>query len=266
MPLSHLLALGLLQGFTEFLPISSSAHLILLPRLLHWQDQGLALDVAAHVGTLLAVCLYFRGDLARLGGAWWHSLQHRRATDPESRLAWGLLAATLPAALAGLALHHLVETTLRNSLVIAGTTIGYGLLLGLADHRGRDRGRALTTLGWVGMLAIGCAQALALVPATSRSGITITAGLLLGLSRDAAARFSFLLSIPIIALAGGYQSLQLIHQGMDAPWEDTLVIIGLSAVGAYLCIHFFLALIARMSMLPFVVYRLLLGLVILLPA
>ncbi|RME34423.1 MAG: undecaprenyl-diphosphate phosphatase [Gammaproteobacteria bacterium] len=258
MPLSHLVALGLLQGFTEFLPISSSAHLILLPRLLDWKDQGLALDVAAHVGTLLAVCLYFRQDLARLGRAWLDSLA-RRGGEREARLAWGVLVATVPAALAGLLLHDVVETTLRSTSVIAAATIGFGLLLGAADHRGRDRGRPLETIGWREVLLIGLAQALALVPGTSRSGITITAGLFLGLSREASARFSFLLSIPIIALAGGYQGLTLLREGMDAPWGDTLLIVLLSAASAYLCIHLFLALIARMSLLPFVLYRLALG-------
>ncbi len=258
MPLSHLIALGLLQGLTEFLPISSSAHLILLPRLLHWQDQGLALDVAAHVGSLLAVCLYFRDELVRLGRAWTGSLA-RRSLDGNARLAWGVLAGTIPAALGGLLLHELVETTLRSVMVIAAATIVFGLLLGVADHQGCDRGRPLSSIGWREVLVIGLAQVLALIPGTSRSGITITAGLLLGLSRDASARFSFLLSIPLLTLAGGYLTLGLIRQGMDAPWGDTLLVMALSAISAYLCIHFFLALIARMSMLPFVIYRLLLG-------
>jgi len=257
----HTLMLALLQGLTEFLPISSSAHLILMPRLLGWPDQGLAFDVAVHVGTLTAVVAYFRHDITRLLLAWLQSCVQRRLSG-DARLAWFVLLGTLPAALAGLLLHHLVETWLRSPLVIALATIGFGLLLWAADRFGRQQ-RSETGLQLVDAVWIGLAQAVALIPGTSRSGITMTAGLALGLTRSAAARFSFLLSVPVIILAGGYEALQLLQQAGPVAWDTLLLGTAVAAVSAYLCIHLFLCLIERIGMLPFVVYRLLLGCVLL---
>jgi undecaprenyl-diphosphatase len=257
----HTLMLALLQGLTEFLPISSSAHLILMPRLLGWPDQGLAFDVAVHVGTLAAVVAYFRHDIARLLLAWLQSCARRRLTG-DARLAWFVLLGTLPAALAGLLLHHVIETWLRSPLVIALTTIGFGLLLWGADRYGRQQ-RSETGLQLMDVVWIGLAQAVALIPGTSRSGITMTAGLALGLTRSAAARFSFLLSVPVIILAGGYETLQLLQQAGPVAWDTLLLGTTVAAVSAYLCIHLFLRLIERIGMLPFVIYRLLLGCVLL---
>ena len=254
--------LALLQGLTEFLPISSSAHLILLPRMLGWGDQGLAFDVAVHVGTLMAVIFYFRNDVQRLLGAWLASCLQRQMTA-EARLAWLLLLGTVPVAMAGLLLHDVVEMYLRSPLVIALATIGFGLLLGLADWRGRQV-RSEDSLTLADVIWIGLAQALALIPGTSRSGITMTAGLALGLTRSAAARFSFLLSIPVILLAGGYESLKLMQQLEPVAWGEILLGTAVAATSAYLCIHFFMRLIERIGMLPFVVYRLLLGVFLLL--
>ena len=249
--------LALLQGLTEFLPISSSAHLILLPRLLGWGDQGLAFDVAVHVGTLLAVVLYFRHDVQRLFAAWLQSCLERRMSA-DARLAWLVLLGTVPVAVAGLLLHDVIETYLRSPLVIALATIGFGVLLGLADWRGRQF-RSEITLTVPDVIWIGLAQVLALVPGTSRSGITMTAALALGLTRSAAARFSFLLSIPVILLAGGFESLKLVQQLEPVAWGSILLGTAVAAVSAYLCIHFFMRLIERVGMLPFVIYRLLLG-------
>ena len=249
--------LALLQGLTEFLPISSSAHLILLPRLLGWGDQGLAFDVAVHVGTLLAVVLYFRHDVQRLFAAWLQSCLHRRMSA-DARLAWLVLLGTVPVVVAGLVLHDVIETYLRSPLVIALATIGFGILLGLADWRGRQS-RSEITLTVPDVIWIGLAQALALVPGTSRSGITMTAALALGLTRSAAARFSFLLSIPVILMAGGYESLKLVQQLEPVAWGSILLGTAIAAGSAYLCIHFFMRLIERVGMFPFVVYRLLLG-------
>ena len=249
--------LALLQGLTEFLPISSSAHLILLPRLLGWGDQGLAFDVAVHVGTLLAVVLYFRHDVQRLFAAWLQSCLERRMSA-DARLAWLVLLGTVPVAVAGLLLHDVIETYLRSPLVIALATIGFGVLLGLADWRGRQF-RSEITLTVPDVIWIGLAQVLALVPGTSRSGITMTAALALGLTRSAAARFSFLLSIPVILLAGGVESLKLVQQLEPVAWGSILLGTAVAAVSAYLCIHFFMRLIERVGMLPFVIYRLLLG-------
>ena len=256
----HALYLALLQGFTEFLPISSSAHLILVPKLLGWQDQGLVFDIAVHFGSLLAVVTYFRHDLRVIIVDWTHSIAEKR-TIGQSRLGWAVLWGTVPVGLAGLLLHDWVESSLRSNMVIAGTTIGFGLLLWFADKRGRHQ-RAEDSLNWKDVLIIGVAQAIALIPGTSRSGITITAALMLGLTRKAAARFSFLLSIPTIMLAAGYQTLKVAQA--SAPVDLTFVAIGTiaSAITAYVCIHLFLALIEKIGMFPFVVYRLLLGLVL----
>lgn len=261
MPWLHIFVLASLQGFTEFLPISSSAHLILVPVLSDWPDQGLDFDVAVHVGTLAAVALYFRHELGVMFVDWLRSLRRRELVG-ESRLAWAVLWGTVPVGAAGLLFSHVVEHALRSPLVIACTTIGFGLLLWWADARG-TRQRSEHMLGWRDVLIIGVAQAVALIPGTSRSGITMTAGLMLGLTREAAARFSFLLSIPVIVLAGGYESLKLVRSGSAVDWSALVVGALLSAVMAYLCIHFFLKLLARIGMLPYVMYRLVLGVVLL---
>lgn len=252
--------LALIQGVTEFLPISSSAHLILPSQLLGWPDQGLAFDVGVHVGTLAAVVFYFRRDLAQLFLAWCRSLAGRGST--ESALAWYLVLATVPAVLAGFFLDSLIEHFARSILVIAGTTLIFGALLWYADSR-RTEQRQLQHIGMRDALWIGMAQALALIPGTSRSGITITAGLMLGLERAAAARFSFLLSIPIIVGAGTFKGLELYQSGTVESWS--LVGWGalLSAVSAWACICLFLSWLNRIGMLPFVIYRLLLGVALL---
>ncbi|MDH3979527.1 MAG: undecaprenyl-diphosphate phosphatase [Gammaproteobacteria bacterium] len=257
----HAIWLALLQGLTEFLPISSSAHLILIPRLVGWADQGLAFDVAVHVGTLVAVLAYFRADVLRLFVAWLRSCTTRRV-DSDARLAWFVLLATLPVVAVGLLLHDFIETVLRSPLVIAVATIGFGALLWAADYYGRQL-RDEKSLRLVDVIFIGLAQALALIPGTSRSGITMTAGLALGLSRTAAARFSFLLSIPVIAMAGVYETGKLVQQSAPVDWGAISLGALVSAVSAWLCIHLFLQLIERIGMWPFVVYRLLLGTVLL---
>lgn len=251
------IVLAIVQGFTEFLPISSSAHLILVPRLLGWPDQGLAFDGAMHFGTLAAVLLYFRKSLWPLTRDFTLSLRGDGRT-PTGRLAWAVLLGTIPAAIAGLLFNDVVETTLRSPKVIAATTIGYGLLLLLADRIGRQQ-RDEYTFHWRDAALVAVAQALALVPGTSRSGITMTAGLLSGLTRGAAARFSFLLSIPITALAGGYELLKIAKAGAPAELRLTLLAAAVAAVSGYLAIAFLLRLLQNRGMTPFVVYRLLLG-------
>ncbi|MCB1864612.1 MAG: undecaprenyl-diphosphate phosphatase [Chromatiales bacterium] len=256
MDLSHAIVLALVQGITEFLPISSSAHLILAPRLLGWPDQGLALDVAVHVGTLIAVVAYFRATIWRLLKA----LPPRASGTDEHRLAWALGIATVPAALAGLVFGDWIEANLRSPLVIAATTIAFGLVLWFADAR--RGGRSLTSLGWGEIILIGLAQALALVPGTSRSGITMTAALLLGLDRENASRFSFLLAVPVIALAGGYATLKLATADHTVDWTAVGLATTVSAVFAYSTIHLFLRFVARVGMGPFVAYRVVLGLLL----
>ncbi len=257
METAHIIWLALVQGLTEFLPVSSSAHLILVPKVLGWPDQGLAFDVAVHLGTLIAVVSFFRKDIVKLFLAWIGSLSGKGMTA-EARLAWGVILGTIPAGIVGLLFKDYIEIYLRSPLVIAATTIIFGLLLWYADHRARLV-RDELSLKWQDFLVIGGAQALALIPGTSRSGITITAGLLLGLTREAAARYSFLLSIPIIVLSGLGVTSDLLSSTEPVDWNALLLGTVLAAISAFVCIHLFLAWINRMGMLPFVIYRLCLG-------
>lgn len=257
--------LAIIQGLTEFLPISSSAHLILPSQLFGWQDQGLAFDVAVHVGSLFAVVLYFRQDLLLLVRAWLHSLASRTVgSNPEyAQLAWCLLLASLPAAIAGFLGRSLVSEYARDAQVIAFTSIGFGLLLWWADARLR-RGKNLQAISWQQGLLIGFAQALAIIPGTSRSGITMTVALLLGFSRQAAARFSFLLAVPVIAGSGLLQALDLLAQDVTAAqWLLLAYAAIVSSLVALLCIHYFLRLIEQIGYMPFVIYRVLLGVLLL---
>ena len=248
--------LAIIQGLTEFWPISSSAHLILPSAILGWTDQGLAFDVAVHVGSLTAVLWYFRHDVQQVVVHWCQSVTGGKAT-PESRLGWLLILATIPAGLAGLLLGDFIESQLRSIAVIAATTILFGLLLGMSDFWGR-RVKTLHQITWHSALFIGMAQALALIPGTSRSGITMTAALALGFTRESAARFSFLMAIPVIILSGGYKCAQLM-QLPQVPWSDIVLGAVLSCIAAYFCIRVFLIWITRIGMMPFVIYRLLLG-------
>ncbi|PXX96562.1 undecaprenyl-diphosphate phosphatase [Halomonas sp. LBP4] len=250
--------LSIVQGLTEFLPISSSAHLILVPVLTPWDDQGLAFDVALHLGSLAAVVLYFRHELRRMIVSWADSLRGR-AADEDARLAWWVLLATIPVCVVGLVFHDAIEVGMRSPLIIAAGLIGFGVLLGYADWRHRGA-RSEYQLTLKDALLIGGAQALALIPGTSRSGITITAALLLGLSREGAARFSFLLSIPVIVLASALEILGLVSADRAVDWSTLVVGSLLSGISAYLCIHYFLVFIRRIGMQPFVVYRIVLGL------
>ncbi len=261
MDLIQVVILALIQGVTEFLPVSSSAHLILPSQLLGWEDQGLAFDVAVHFGTLLAVLTYFRRDIVSLVRGWLHSVSGYRQS-PDGRLAWALLLATVPAAAAGFVLEDYIEANLRSITVIGVTTAVFGILLQYADWNGHKR-HVLADTTWGGFLLIGLAQVLALVPGTSRSGITITAGLFLGLRREEAARFSFLLAIPLIAGAGLFKTLELVATGSTAELGAALLGAAIAALSAFACIHLFLRFVNRVGMLPFTVYRLLLAAVLL---
>ena len=253
--------LALAQGLTEFLPISSSAHLILVSVFTGWEDQGLAFDVAVHLGTLLAVIWYFRKNLLEMSRDFLRSLMGK-GHSPGSRLTWAVILGTIPVGLAGLTFRDMVAHHMRDPLLIAGGLIVFGVLLGWADwrHRGERSEEALT---WMDILVIGCAQAFALIPGVSRSGVTITAGLFLGLSRAAAARFSFLLSIPVIFLADALELHHMLAQPGPVPWGMFSFATILAAVAAYLCIHYFLKFINTVGMQPFVVYRILLGMLLL---
>jgi len=256
----QVIVLALVQGLTEFLPISSSAHLVLPPLLLGWPDQGLGFDVAVHVGTLSAVVWYYREELLRMATAWLRSLVGGGASD-DSRLVWYLALATVPAVLVGLVAGAWIEGELRNIPVIATTTLLFGFLLGVADRRAPppERGSPLTLCR---ALLIGLAQAMSPVPGVSRSGVTITAALLLGIDRQQAARFSFLLSIPIIAGAGLFKGWEFAHSNTPVDWAALGVGVLLSGVTAYLCIGVFLRFLDRVGLMPFVWYRVVLALLL----
>ena len=257
----QIIVLALVQGLTEFLPISSSAHLILVPVLSDWPDQGLAFDVVMHLGTLSAVIWYFKKDVVQLTVDWTHSCVQKK-TIGESRLAWLVILGSIPVGLAGLLFHNFIDHALRSPLVIAWATIGFGLLLCISDYVGKNTDSE-HQLSWKNGIIIGFAQALALIPGTSRSGITMTAGLFAGLTRQGAARFSFLLSIPAIVMAGGYKTLKLIQEGNGVDWFSLGLGYALSAISAYVCIHYFLKMLETIGMLPFVIYRVAQGLILL---
>jgi undecaprenyl-diphosphatase len=250
------LVLGVVQGVTEFLPVSSSGHLILVPRLFGWPDQGLAFDAAIHLGTLAALLAYFRDELVGL------------LTGALSRrLALLLAAATVPGALAGLLLDRVIAAHVRAPLLVAAVTAVWAGIMALADRRARTerdgRGDPLERVRPGQALAVGFAQALALVPGTSRSGVTITVGLFAGLDRATAARFSFLLGIPITAGAGAVKMLDLLRGGGAGADAGPLVAALLAAFASgWVAVWFLVTYLERGSLRPFVVYRLVLAAVI----
>lgn len=252
----HVVVLALIQGLTEFLPVSSSAHLILPMQVLGWDEQGVAFDVALHLGTLSAVLWYFRADCMAMVMSFLRMMTGQRP-DAAGQQALFLIIATLPLLPAGLMLAPYLNEGLRSAAVIATTTLVFGLLLGMADRRGASP--TSVTMNWRIAVLIGCAQALALIPGTSRSGVTMTAALFAGLSRTDAARFSFLLSIPAIIASGAFEILELVAGDVRAEWQPMLIGAGLSALCAGLTIHGFLALVERVGMMPFVIYRVLLA-------
>ena len=257
MDLSQVIVLALIQGITEFLPISSSAHLVLPAELTAWPDQGLKFDVAVHLGTLTAVIIYFREELMRFAAE-----ASRLRASASTRLFSRVAIATVPAALAGLLFKPYIESELRTVGVIALTTIAFAIPLWWADRRATST-RDEHALSYRQAAVIGLAQALALVPGVSRSGITITAALLVGLGREGAARFSFLLAIPTITGAALLSAIDAGTAPEAVPWTDLGLGFAVSAVAAYGCISAFIALLKRTGMTPYVVYRLMLGTVLL---
>lgn len=249
--------LALVQGITEFLPISSQAHLVLAGQWLSEVYQGLDFDVILHAGSLVAVIFYFRREIFTMTRDWMGSVSGGEKTK-DSKLAWWVIIGTIPAGVLGLIFKDAAEILLRSEVIMGVALIVFGLLLGLADWKGRGE-RDEYSLTLKDVLIIGFAQAIALIPGTSRSGITMTAALFLGMSREAAARFSFLLSIPIIAAASLLSAVTLLRNGTEMPWDILLLGFVVSALSTYACIHYFLAFIKRIGMQPFVIYRLVLG-------
>ncbi|MDQ7730496.1 undecaprenyl-diphosphate phosphatase [Halomonas sp. SpR8] len=253
----QVVVLAVVQGVSEFLPVSSSAHLILVPVLTDWQDQGLAFDVALHLGSLSAVIIYFRQEIWQMVVSSLAAISGKGVNE-DARLAFWVTLATIPVGVVGLLLHDVISGYMRSTLIIGVSLIGFGLLLGYADWRKRGT-RSEYQLRLKDVLIIGGAQALALIPGTSRSGITITAALMVGMSREGASRFSFLLSIPVIVLAGGLEAIGLFNAPQSVDWAAMLLGTLLSGVSAYLCIHYFLVIIKKLGMQPFVIYRVLFG-------
>ncbi|MCB1845058.1 MAG: undecaprenyl-diphosphate phosphatase [Halioglobus sp.] len=253
----QIIVLAIFQGLTEFLPISSSGHLVLVPAFAGWTDQGLMFDVAVHLGSLVAVGVYFRSDIAGLVRGGFSILRGEHRTR-DAQMALAIAIGTVPAAVAGLAFAGWIEENLRHPSVVVVTLSLFGILMALSDIFSR-RERTIADITLKDALIVGLAQALALVPGTSRSGITITAGRILGFKRYDAARFSFLLSAPVILLAGCYKILSLLLDGVSIAWQELGLGVLVSAIVAYLSIEFFMRFVNRIGLLPFAIYRLLLA-------
>lgn len=249
--------LALIQGVTEFLPISSSGHLAITPQLMDWQDQGVMIDVAVHVGTLGAVAAYLWRDLANMIDGLWRMVKGK-GVNKDARLAFYLVLATLPVIGAGFALNHYYPNGVRAIEVIGWATLGFGVLLWLTDRFGVTI-RRMEHLNLSDAMIIGISQCLALIPGTSRSGITMTAGRMLGMERPDCARFSMLLSIPAIVGAGTLKGWELYQSGDQVLASTAFTAAGLSFVAAFVAIALMMAWLKRASFTPFVIYRIGLG-------
>lgn len=256
------IVLGLVQGLTEFLPISSSAHLAIVGQLLGDVDPGAAFTAITQIGTETAVILYFRRDIARIVSAWCRALVGKiPRNDPDARMGWLIIIGSLPIVILGLFFQDSIESTFRNLYIVAVMLILFGVFLGVADKVGK-KVRGLDDIGVKHGLLYGCAQALALIPGVSRSGGTITAGLLMGYTREAAARYSFLLAIPAVLGSGFFQLFKSVGSDGGAGFAPTLVATLIAFVVGYLVIIAFLKIISTYSYLPFVYYRIGLGVLV----
>jgi undecaprenyl-diphosphatase len=254
--------LGLVQGLTEYLPVSSSGHLRIVPAFFGWEDPGAAFTAVTQFGTMLAVVVYFWGDLRKITVAWLRSLRDPSVRGTlDARLGWYIVLGTIPIVVFGFAFERQIETTARSLVLIATMLIVLGAILFIADRVGR-RDRGVASITPRDGLAIGFAQALALIPGVSRSGATMTMGLLLGLERQAAARYSFLLSVPAVVLSGLYQ-LRDIGGAGGAPVGATIIATALAFVSGIASIHWLLRFVATNRFDVFVAYRVLLGAVVL---
>lgn len=257
--------LAVIQGLTEFLPISSSAHLVLLPIIMQWQDQGLVIDIAAHFGSLIAVLFYFRKDAQNLLNAWFGSFSNKEKTAKQqqsSHKAWLLFYASLPILIIALLVQAYVMQHVRNAIVIGVASIVFAFFLWRADKRGKQV-YDMHELTFYQAIIIGFAQAFALIPGASRSGVTMMAGMWMGLTRVEAARFSFLLAIPTILAATIFGAYRIVTQNALLEWGLMLTVVLVSTLTAWLCIHWFIKFVSKIGMLPFVIYRIVIGVVLL---
>jgi undecaprenyl-diphosphatase len=262
------IVLGLVQGATEFAPVSSSGHLILVPWIFGWAligdaDVSKSFDVALHVGTLLGALVYFRADVARYAGALFRSIGARRIGTPDERIAWALVLGTIPGAVAGALFEDVIQEKLGAPWLIAVMLVAFGLLLVVVDRRARTD-RSYGSIGPKQGLLLGAAQALALQPGVSRSGVTITAARAMGLDRPSAARFSFLLSLPIIAGAGAYKAVDLAQTGLQGHAAEFATGIVASAISGFLVIWVILRYLQRHDFSAFLWYRIALALLVVL--
>jgi undecaprenyl-diphosphatase len=248
------LILGIVQGATEFIPISSSGHLVLVPWLLNWPEPGLVFDTIVHWGTLVAILAVFWRDILALATAWVKSLVERNLDSTEARLAWLIIVGTLPAVLMGLFLEDFFEGLFSSPGWVAALLLATGAILALSERLGK-RQRSLGDLGWLDSVLIGLAQGLAIAPGISRSGATISMGLLRGVEREAAARYSFLLATPIIFGAGLLKLIELFQVGAGgANWPSLMVGFLAAAISGYVCIRFLLAYLQRGRLYVFAAY------------
>ncbi len=262
MDIFQTIILALIQGLSEFLPISSSAHLLLPKELLGWSDQGLAFDVVVHMGTLSAIVYYYRAIIKVLMVDFYYSVVKTQEYG-QSRLAWGVLLGTIPVALSGLLFKDFIELNLRSIEVIAYSTLAFGLLLGVASWISGNNNKPRDIVTWMDVGFVGIMQALALIPGTSRSGITITAGLLLGLSKKVSIQFAFLLSIPVITLSAILILFDLYQHPQNVDWLLLTLGFVVSTLSAYFTVVFFIKLLDTIGLMPFVVYRVILGVLLL---
>lgn len=259
MSILQAIVLGLVQGATEFAPVSSSGHLILVPWIFGWGAIGDAdlqktFDVALHVGTLIGALIYFRSDVARYAAAWFRSIRARRLSTPDERIAWALVVGTIPGAAVGALFEDVIQDKLGAPWLIAVMLVAFGVLLVLVDRRSRSD-RAFGTIGPKDGLLLGTAQALALQPGVSRSGVTITAARAMGLDRESAARFSFLLSLPIIAGAGAFKAVDLAQTGLQGHAGEFVAGMLASAVSGFVVIWGLLRYLRRHDFTVFLAYR-----------
>ncbi|MEE9272255.1 MAG: undecaprenyl-diphosphate phosphatase [Robiginitomaculum sp.] len=259
---SHILLLALLQGLTEFLPVSSTAHLILPAKIMHWPDQGPMIDLMAHLGSLGAVLIYYRRDVGAMIGGGFDILSFNKARQdtPRAKLALYILIASPPALIMGLIMSmHGWEEVVRSPFIIAWAMIGFGIVLWLADVMGKKI-KTIEAMSWKGALMIGISQMIAFIPGTSRSGITMTMARGLGYTRSESARFSMLMAIPILLAGGSFAFLKLLTKGdATASLTDGLWVAGMSLLAAYFAIYVFMKLIEKISFFPFMLYRLAFG-------
>lgn len=251
--------LGLLQGLTEFLPISSSAHLRIFPELFGWGDPGAAFTAVIQIGTELAVLIYFRKDIWRIGNAWVRSLfQPEYRGHLDARMGWYIIVGSLPIVILGIALKDVIEQDFRNLWIIGTTLILFGLVLGVADRLGKNN-KTLKQLGLRDAVLMGLAQACALIPGVSRSGATISMGRALGYERETTTRYAFLLAIPAVIGAGLFELKEIPNGHNDFGWGPTIVATVISFIVGYAAIAWLLRYVSTRSYAPFVLYRVLLG-------